>query len=496
MRAQKTGPSRSLGLALHTIAILLVTVACMLPACTHIHRGPEEVTAALERHARANEGTADVYAKVVTASPPDVADAPTMRAPRTLSEFIRLALDQSPEIKAAELAAHAKAQRIAQVTSLPDPTVMTKTSPEPTRTAEGDNFFTLSISQKLPAPGKLDRAGRIALEQTRIALDRLHEVRLSVIAQVKRSYFGLHLLNKKIELLEADGDLMRSLIEAARAQFRVGKRSQADVLRGEVELSNLQAQLIELGHHRQASRIALNSLMNRPADTPIPNFEDFELRRAEYSAQDLFARAMESNPQLQRFHRRIELRRQELELARLASRPDFTLGFDWMSMEPRDAFVPPLNTATGVRPTVPQLSEDGSDNWAVRFGFTLPIWVAKIHAGVLEAQHNLSEAQQQYVAARNRIERTYFDALHRFRAQKELALLFRDSIIPQAEQTYRVSLSSYSAGTTDFLDIIEDHRRWLTLTIRYHQALSDLEISVADLEQAIGRSLAEMDESD
>ena len=59
-----------------------------------------------------------------------------------------------------------------------------------------------------------------------------------------------------------------------------------------------------------------------------------------------------------------------------------------------------------------------------------------------------------------------------------------------------MSLSSYAAGTTDFLDIIEDHRRWLTLTIRYHQALSDLEISVADLEQAIGRSLAEMDESD
>ena len=185
MRASKTGPGGScLSLCLRFI---LVAVVLAPSACTHNHRGPEEVTAALERYAHANEGTADAYATVVTPPPTgtDPATPATMQAPRALSEFIRLALDQSPEIKAAELTAQAKAQRIAQVTSLPDPAVMTKTSPEPTRTAEGDSFFTLSISQRLPAPQKLDRAGRIALEQTRIALDRLREVRLGVIADVK-----------------------------------------------------------------------------------------------------------------------------------------------------------------------------------------------------------------------------------------------------------------------------------------------------------------------
>ena len=111
-----------------------------------------------------------------------------------------------------------------------------------------------------------------------------------------------------------------------------------------------------------------------------------------------------------------------VELAKLAYWPDFSLGFEWMPMQPRDAFVAPLNTQTGTRPPTPQLSEDGSDNWAITFGMNLPIWFDKIKAGIREARSRMSAAQHEYVAARNGVYFRIEDALARVRSQKELVL--------------------------------------------------------------------------
>ena len=86
------------------------------------------------------------------------------------------------------------------LTALPDPMVRTKTLPEPVRTAEGDNFFILGVSQKFPVPEKLDRAGRIALEETHMALEQLQQTRLAVIADVKRAYSTLYAVDRSIEI--------------------------------------------------------------------------------------------------------------------------------------------------------------------------------------------------------------------------------------------------------------------------------------------------------
>ena len=80
------------------------------------------------------------------------------------------------------------------------------------------------------------------------------------------------------------------------------------------------------------------------------------------------------------------------------------------------------------------------------------------------------------------------------RAQRDLAALFDTTIIPQAQQTYQVSQASYVAGTSDFLYVIDNWRKWLAFTIQYHRSLGELERSVADLEEAIGLSLPETGE--
>ena len=137
------------------------------------------------------------------------------------------------------------------------------------------------------------------------------------------------------------------------------------------------------------------------------------------------------------------------------------------------------------------LSEEGTDNWAITLGLNIPIWFEKIEGGIREARSRLLATQHRYAAARNRVHFQVEDALLRVRAQRELAVLFDKTIIPQSRQAYEVSRASYTAGRGEFLFVIDNWQKWLTFTIQYHRALGELERSVADLEEALGLSLGE-----
>ena len=491
-RKMKSFPASG-AMSLFARSLAAGAVSALSLGCTLNPLAAREVTSALERYQEQQAPQAEAYALTPAAGAGDGGNDSTARlvALTSLREFIMAALQENPEIKQAEETAHAKAARIPQVTALPDPMLKTKTLPEPVRTAEGDNFFILGVSQKLPVPEKLDRAGRIALEETRIALQELERVRLRVIADVKRAYFQLYAIDKSIEITTENRDLMRGLIDVAIGQVEAGKRAQEDVLRAQVELSNLEAQLVQLGQRRITAVAMLNRQMDRPSATPIAQPADFDVRQVDARLEELFEHAVKSNPELGRIERQIERDREAVELARLAYWPDFTIGFEWMLMESREAFRPPPNPATGMRPTVPKMSEDASDNWAITFGLNIPIWRDKIEGGIREARRRLGASQQQYTSVRNSVYFRITDAFERVRSQRELADIFGYTIIPQAQQAYEVSRAGYVAGSSDFLYVIDNWQKWLVFRIQYHRILGDLERSVADLEQVLGMSLSE-----
>jgi outer membrane protein TolC len=411
-----------------------------------------------------------------------------------LARLIATALDRNPDIQAAAERARSKASRVPQATALPDPIVSTKTLPEPVRTAEGDNYFVLGLRQKLPVPEKLDRRGRIALEETRMAIERLEQTRLRVIGDVKRAYFQLYAIDWAISITEENMILLRDLIEVTRGQLVAGRGQQEDVLRTQVELSNLESELVGLRQRRVTTVSLLNALLDRPVATAVATPPEYDLRRLEMRLDHLLALAFKANPELKVLERQIARDEQSVKLSKLEYWPDFTIGLEWMQMDPRGAFRPPVNPQTGMRPRVPQMSEDGSDNWAILFGFNIPLWFEKIEAGIREARQRLAASRRQHASMRNTVTFRVEDALARVRSFRDIATLFATAIIPQAEQAYIVSRTNYMAGTSDFQYVIDNWQRWLFFRIQYYRTLGEVERSVADLEQAVGVSIVEAEE--
>ncbi len=423
--------------------------------------------------------------------------------PNTLREYLLLALNENPDLQAARKAAYARAKRIPQVTALPDPMLATRTfSPNrPMMLADGNNVFVMSISQQLPNPEKLDRAGRVALEETRMALAELEQTRLRVIGDVKRAYFQLYTLNQSLRITQENRDLLQGLIDVTRSQVSSGKRSQEDILRAQVESSQLQQELIELRQQRTTTTAALNALINRRPDCPVTLPPEFDVGAVDMQLDTLLQQGCKANPELRRLEHQIERDRQSRRLASLGYWPEFTVGVEWMAMEPRkdpDAGRPQQAMAMQNGMMMPMtmmpmrerpMSEEAKDMFAVMAEINLPIWVQKTDAQIKEAEYNLGASIDQYNASKNMVSFRIQDALSRVRAQRELVVILRDTIIPQAKQTFELSRTSYTAGTSDFLTLINNWQNWLRFSIQYHRALGELERSIADLEQEIGTSL-------
>jgi len=467
-----------------------------MAGCSLNRQGHREIGDALASYKRRQTTAATQYATLPNAPSPNArlpagGGDPLVIEDGTLAGLISTALERNPDILAAIDAARSMASRIPQATSLMDPMLMTKTLPEPTRTAEGDMVFVLGVQQVVPIPQKLDHRGRVALAEARMAGETIAQTRLRIIGDVKRAYFQLFAIDQAVLITKENQVLMRDLIEVARGQLIAGRRQQEDVLRAQVELSNLESQLVELGQRRVTIVALINSILDLPPRTKVPSLAEYDIRRLAPRLNELLSQAYRRNPELQRFERQIERDQQSLRLAELEYWPDFTIGFEWMAMNPRAPFVPPVNPQTGMRPTYSRMSEEGTDSWAIVAGVNLPIWYERIEAGIREARERLSASRRQMHSTKNRITYQVEDALARIDSQQDIADLFATAIIPQAEQAFQVTREGYITGTSDFQFVIDNWQKWLFFRLQYYRSLGELERSVADLEQAVGVSVIE-----
>jgi cobalt-zinc-cadmium efflux system outer membrane protein len=402
-----------------------------------------------------------------------------------LSGYVLEALERNPTVKAAAADAQAKLERIAQVTSLPDPILRAIVRPEPIQTAAGDIYFTLGVGQKIPLPGRLERAGRIAVAEVRTAVERLNAARLRVIADVEQAYYRLYLTDRSIELTRAHRQSLEDLERVLATQYQVGRAEQQDLLRIQIEIAELRDEESGLQRRRASTAAALNQLLDYPPTRELPATKRVTPQAFDTDVDQLITLAAEHNPALAILTHQAERDREEIALADLGYWPDPTIGFEWTYVEPRDAFEP----AAAQSDAINRMSETGSDSWALMLQFNLPIWFDRLEAAKREARLKLQQTQHERHAALNMISFRIFDAWSRVQTRQDTIKLLESTLIPQCRQTYEVSLTAYQAGRSEFLTVIDNWRRLLDFELMLHRETADLETTLSELQREVGLQL-------
>lgn len=405
----------------------------------------------------------------------DSVEAPQLTEGSPPDDYVRYALYHSPEVEAAYQRWIASAERLPQVGALPDPRLSVGYFLDEVETRTGPQHARVGLSQAFPWPGLLGEREDAAALAARAAWFRYQAEHLSVNEEVVRTLHEVAYLDAVVRITRENLELLRSFEEVVRIRYRVNLGSHPELTRVQVELGQLEDRLTQLRAMRPAYVAELNAVLNRPIETPVPAIGELPGRVATLDGVELAAISRGTNPTLLALDEQIEEQRVHAEAARLAGRPDLSVGLDYIvTGEAMDRSTP----------------ESGKDPIMLSFGMTLPVWREKYDAGVRESVARRLEVSHARAAEANRIasaiQRVWFEHTDADRRVR----LYERTLIPKAEESLRASLAGFRAGDTDFLDLLDTERTLLEFAIAAERARADRGQTLARLNRLVGRPVS------
>lgn len=390
-----------------------------------------------------------------------------------LSEMIRVALSENPQIKAAEQEWQASLEGIPQAKALPDPMLSYSYFGQSVETRLGPQRNKISISQRFPFFGKLSLKAEMARIQAWMLESQYRAVKADVELKVKQAFFSLYWLDRSLGISREEKGVIQRLARVAQKKYETGQATQQDVLKAQLEVSRVMDRILTLEQGRKAVVTELNSLLNRPAEMHIGAAEEIEAPEFQVELDELYEWAKEARPELRKVQYLIEKNEKGLKLARKSYFPDFQVMVDYID----------IGAGTTASP------EDGRNAWMASVGINIPIWRKKLRAGEAEEAAKLKASESLYRKVENETLSRVNEFYYEVKTAEEQVELYRYSLLPQAEQTFKASEIGYLAGKVDFLNLLDSERIVLMIRNGYYKIVSDLNKSVARLERIVGRNI-------
>jgi cobalt-zinc-cadmium efflux system outer membrane protein len=397
-----------------------------------------------------------------------------------VEELVKEAMQNNPEILAAQKKWEVFKAKVPQASALEDPMLGFGIVNLPTNFSFRDEDMTMkeiSISQKFPFPGKRPLMKEMAQKEAEAVSAEISGKVHQVIRDIKAAYYELSHVYRTSEVTQRNKRILEDFAKIAETRYSVGEGLQQDVLKAHVEVSKMVDELLMLDQKKRSLEAKLNSLLNRPPETSLGEPEEVAFRKISLSTDDLQKMAIEMNPSLKGMKKMIEAKEQALILAKKEYYPDFNLRF-----------------AYGQRDKTPE----GNNRRELLTGMVevnIPIFYkSKQDQKVAEAMADIQSIKAQYQAMKNEILFMIADMgsmIHRSERQLEL---YRTGIIPQASLQINSSLSAYRVNKADFMTLLDSQMTLFKYELEYHQALTEYERNVANLGAVSGKEFFERGE--
>ena len=397
-----------------------------------------------------------------------------------LRALVKESLDRNPGIRAGFARARAAAQKAPQVASLPDPTAEATAFLWPPETRVGSQRLMLGFSQPLPWLAKLDLREAAAVEGAVVLEHEVEAERLRLVTEVRRLYHELAFLDRSREVAATFLEHLIQHEEIAQARYATGVGSTQAVLKLQAEITRAERALVDLDLREAALRARLNSLRDRPAAAPVARGRMPQtIEEVRPATEALLALARSSRPELRAADAGLA-RTETLErLARMARKPDFTVGVTYTLVTPRDDEAARLLAPAG----------NGNDVFGVRGGVTLPLRRRRRAAAVQEALDLRSRAIDARRGAELAIETEVGELVQRLPLAWRRLRLLEDLLVVQAEEALQSAEAGYIAGALNTLDLFDAVHVLFEAQTAADRARADYLIGLAEMEGAVGRPL-------
>lgn len=392
----------------------------------------------------------------------------------SLSEAIAEALKNNPELQSERSKVESARARAKQATYLDDPELNMEAwgvplnHPVKYRSA---NPLIIGVRQKLPFFGKLGLKGEMADQEVSIIEQALRAKEQEIVAKVKAAYADYFMASKSIEIYNELLELIRHTGATAENLYGVGRVPQQDVIKALLERTEILNKLTWAEKDLVTSQAKLNTLLSRRPAALLGAPGELEVTSVALDFAQLERLAIEQRPDLRALESSIRRSETAVKLAeRNRTYPDFMVGLQyWLAPDqsPRHMYAPMLTLTIPFSPW-----SKGKHDYEVE-----------------EALADRQAASANLAAMKNMALFEVRDASAKLQAAIKAISIYRDGLLPQAEQSFQSAVAAYQTGGVNFMTLLDAQRTIRDVRMGYYKALVDYEQSRADLERAVGKEL-------
>lgn len=392
----------------------------------------------------------------------------------SVDSLINYAKTRNPEYAAMQAEAQASNDRITSAGALPDPKFRTEFRDI---TRMGEQSATLApnrvgstrylLMQDIPWFGKRDLKREIAEFEAEGAKGLALGAWADIAGRIKVNFAQLYYVHHNERLTREILDLMTRLEKIAQVRYSSGLSAQQDVIRAQVEQTSMRNELIALETEQHQLRARLNALLARPSKAPLQL--PAQLRRLPppvmLDVATLEERVRTRNPQLFADESKIRAAEKSRDLTYKNRYPDFSLG------------ISPIQYQSSIK------------EWELMLELNIPLQQSTRRAQERESESMLSAARSRREASANQVSSELSEALAGIEAARRTENLLTNSLLPQAELTFKSALAGYETGKVDFATLLDTQRQIRQTRQSQLKAQVDAQMRLAEIERLLGEDL-------
>ena len=264
---------------------------------------------------------------------------------QSLAELIDSSIASSPELKMLNAKINAASNRIEQNTNLPDPMLSLGFMNLPTSTfsfnEEPMTMKVIGLSQEIPFPGLLGTKADVNRKDVEITAQEFSDTRNELTKRVAQSYYELLNIRKEIELTEQQIRLMKDISDVVKVMYSVSEASQQNLLRIDLELTNMAEMLSALNGEEAEQISTLNAYLLRNSSTTIVTDSFPQVVFADETVDELILSAKKNRPYLLGVNETVEKAKLSQSLAEYDLLPNVqiicTVWLSWRNRKHRDS---------------------------------------------------------------------------------------------------------------------------------------------------------------
>jgi outer membrane protein, heavy metal efflux system len=394
---------------------------------------------------------------------PDGQEAPP------LESLLREALENNPGIESSRFREQATENRISQMRSWMPPTLNYRYNRQPIGSMGMIDFMTMhtySISQMIPFPGKI--SARVEMERANYHMSSFErsDDEIQIAARVKEIYYDLWMMQKMLEVNRDLQLLVENFVTSVERMYEVGMTGLEAVLSAQTTLSKLRTEQRALANEYDKMLAMLNQLLDRDPDEQLGTITTLPPEDIQYDISDLERRMSERRPDIQAMHSGIEMKRAEIRSARREYYPDLMVDLMYMQM--------PGNM---------------QDQFGAMVSIQIPLapWSSNMVTKKVSEAQNEQRSRQKALENMTTMARAEIrQAVLELETQRDVIRLYRDNVLPQAEQTAESVLGAFQAGKLEYLMVLDSFRMLEMFRMEYYQAQAEYHKAVAELERQAG----------